>query len=295
MYTLPVSLRRGLGACLGVLALTMTYDRPAVAAEPPTGSVHRMVIQDGANRRVHYIASGNLSTSDRLAVSQLERAENEWTYVNDLQQLKHQYVRSERSLEPWRRYVQGYLYGARISYGSYNSGAVSYLPNSGLGNPGTYGYGNNPFYFPYSYGYGYGFGRGAYASLGGSWSSETHSLQFGMGDEGRVKNAIVSVIARQASPEYAAAAARDYEAAVARAAASPVLARDLGLSKSSAPAPSAGPTFTKGAKATIWVGNDKYVGTIKDDSFGWVVLQTDKAEVTVRKSEISRAEVSPKP
>jgi hypothetical protein len=45
---------------------------------------------------------------------------------------------------------------------------------------------------------------------------------------------------------------------------------------------------------TIWVGTDKYVGTVKDDLSGWVVLQTDKGEVTVRKSEITRSEVPSK-
>jgi hypothetical protein len=295
MYTFPVPLRRGLGIWLGVLAVTMAHDRKSAAAEPPPGSVHRMVIQDGPNRSVHYVASGNLSTSDRLAALNLERAENELTYVKDLQQLKHQYVRDERSLQPWRRYVQGYLYGARTSSGSFNSGSISYLPNGIYGTPaGPYGY--NSSYFPYSNGYGYGgYRRRGYASQGGSWSSETHSLQYGMGDEGRVKNAVVSVITKQASPEYAAAVARDYETAVSHAAASPILSRDLGLSKSSAPAPAAELTFAKGGKVTIWVGNEKYVGTVKDDLPGWIVLQTDKAEVTVRKSEITRAEVPPKP
>src|SRR5579875_246000 len=291
MYTLPVPRIHGLVILLGILALMLAHSRQTTAAEPPPGSVHRMVIQEGANRRVHYIASGNLSTSDRLAAANLERAENELAYVNDLQQLKLQYVRSERSLEPWRRYVQEWLYGARISYGVSNSGYVNYLPNGIYGVPGTYGY--NPFYFPSFYGYGYR--CGAYASLGGSSYSETHSLQFGMGDEGRVKDALVQGIARQALPEYAAAVMRDYEAAVSRAATSPVLSRDLGLSKSAAPTPSAEPTFPKGSKAAIWVGNEKYVGTIKDDRPGWVVLQIDKADVTVRKSEITRAEVPPKP
>jgi hypothetical protein len=294
MYTLPVSLSRGLGLLLGVLALTPATARQCAAAEPPPGSVHRMVIQEGANRSVHYITSGNLSTSDRQAASDLERTENELTYLRNLQQLKHQYVKSELSLEPYRRYVQGYLYGRQIHSAGYASTYANYVPNGVYGVPGTYGY--NRFYSPYSYGgYGYGGYSGmAYASRSAQSYSETRSLQYGMGNEGVMKNAIVGGIARQALPEYTAAALRDYQSAVARAAASPVLSRDLNLPKSAASVPSAEPAFTKGAKATIWVGNEKYAGTVKDDLPGWVVLQTDKAEVTVRKSEITRAEVPPK-
>lgn len=293
MYAFPVSIRCRLGIMLGVAVLSTAYGGQTAAAEPPSGSVHRMVIVEGANRSVHYIASGNLSTSDRLTASALQRTENELTYIKDLQQLKHQYVKSERSLEPWRRYIQRQLYGRHIRSGSYGATYANYVPYSGYGNPGTYGY--NPFYSPYGYGFGYGYPGAAYASGNASSYSESRSLQFGMGSEGRVKDAIVQVIARQSLPEYATTAERNYETAVSRAAASPVLSRDLGLSKKGVSAPSSEPTFTKGVKATIWAGNEKYVGTVKDDRPGWLVLQTDKAEVTVRKSEIKRAEVPSKP
>jgi hypothetical protein len=55
------------------------------------------------------------------------------------------------------------------------------------------------------------------------------------------------------------------------------------------------PSFTKGSKAIIWMGNEKYEGTVKDDRSGWVVLQTDKGEATLRKSEITRSEAPSKP
>jgi hypothetical protein len=294
MYTFPVSGGRGLGILLGVVALTFTPGRHTAAAEPAPGSVDRMVIQEGVNRSVHYIASGNLSVSDRLAAYDLERRENELTYLRNLQRLKHLYVKSEVSLEPWRNYIQRQLYGRQVHSGSYNATYANYVPNSGYGVAEPYGY--SPFSPPYGYGFGYGFGYPglAFASRNASSYSETRSLHYGMGNEGNLKNAIVPVIARQAGPEHSVAAVRDYEAAVSRAAASPVLSRDLGLTKENASLPSAEPAFTKGAKATIWLGNEKYEGTIKDDRSGWVVLQTDKAEVTVLKSEITRAEVTPK-
>lgn len=295
MYTFPVSWSRGLAVLSGVAALTMTFDRQTAAAEPPPGSVHRMVIQEGVNRSVYYVTSGNLSSGDRLAAADLERTENELTYLKNLQRLKHQYVKSELSLEPQRSYMQRQLYGRRVSSSGYNATYANYVPNGVYGVAGTYGY--HPFYSPYGYGYGNGFGYpgSAFSSRSASAYSETRSLQFGMGNEGSLKNAIVQVIARQTSPDHAAAALRDYQTAVSRASASPVLSRDLGLSKKDVSAPSAGPTFTKGNKATIWIGNDKYEGTVKDDLPGWVVLKTDKAEVMVRKSEISRAETPAKP
>ena len=132
-------------------------------------------------------------------------------------------------------------------------------------------------------------------SIGSNSYSEDRSLQYGVGDEGRMKTALVQTVARDATPENAAAALRNYEAAAARAATSPVLSRDLGLTKSSTAALSQGPTYTKGSKATIWVGNDKYVGTVKEDRPDWVIIQTDKAEATVRKSEITRSETPSKP
>jgi hypothetical protein len=253
-----------------------------------------MVIQQGVNRSVHYIASGNLSSDDRRAAADLERAENELSYLRNLQQLKHQYVKSELSLEPWRNYIQRQLYGRQVHSGSYNATYANYVPNSGYGVATPYG--NGQFSSPYGYGFGHGFGSPglAFASRNASSYSETRSLQYGMGNEGVLKNAIVQVIARQSSPDATVAAMRDYESALSRAAASPVLSRDLGLTKKDVSSPSAEPAFTRGAKATIWIANEKYEGTVKDDRPGWVVLQTDKAEVTVRKSEITRAEVQSK-
>jgi hypothetical protein len=258
---------------------------PAKTTEAPAGSVHRMVILQGPNRSVHYLTSGTISTRDRLAAFDLERAENDLTYVHDLQRLKQQYVNSERILEPQRRYVQEQLYGTQITYGGSN---LYY---------GNYGYGGRRYY-PYAYGsYGYlgGFGGGFGGVLGSSYYNAVRSLQYGMGNEGVMKNSLVQVIAHEATADYAAAAVRNYQAAAGRAAASPLLSRELSLrADASAPAPTE-PAFKKDSKVTIWVGNDKYVGTVLDDRPEWVVLQTDKAEVTIRKAGITRSEVQRKP
>jgi hypothetical protein len=227
--------------------------QPARAAEPSSGSVHRMVIVEGPNRRVHYIASGKLSESDSMAAYNLERAENELAYLRDLQELKQQYVRSERTLEPHRRVVQLELYGRQTSSSSYASTYVNYNPYGAYGYPGGlygyYGAGAPAMYSPFFYGYG-GNRGGAYSSVSSSSSLERRGLQYGMGNEGSMKNAMVRVIAAQASPDYVAAAVKNYQAALKDAADSPILSRDLGLPKSqkSPPPPSSEKDSPKSVK-----------------------------------------------
>jgi hypothetical protein len=154
MCSFPLPLCHGLAILLCLAVTTMAPGQqmvasssrqekapPPRAAESPPASVHRMVILEGPNRRVQYITTGNLSTSDRLAAYNLELAENELAYVHDLQQLKQQYVSSERTLEPQRRIVQQQLYGRQVSSSSSSSSYVSYVPNTNDGYPGgLYGY-----------------------------------------------------------------------------------------------------------------------------------------------------------
>lgn len=294
MRPFPVPPGSGLGMLLGLVvaatahgqSITVAYvaqPRAAPAATeaaPYPASAHRLIVFEGPNRSVHYITAGNVSTADRLAAYELERAENALTYYRGLQRLKQQYINSERILEPQRRYVQEQLYGTQIAI---NGSSVGYTGGSsgGWGGPFVWG--------------GFGYPRSFGGYVGASSYQILRSLQFGMGDEGVIKNALVQGMAADASPDRAAGLLRDYDAAAARAAASPLLSRDLGLSKDSATYGARELSFTKGSKVTIWVGNDKYTGTVKEDRRGWVVLQTDKGELTVRKSEIARSETPAKP
>jgi hypothetical protein len=303
MCPLPVHNVRGLGLLLGVVVAATAHGQsitvarvaqpkappPKAEPAPPPASVHRLVVYEGANRRVHYIPASNVSTADRLAAYELERTENALTYYHDLQRLKQQYVNSERILEPRRRYVQEQLYGTQIRYGG--SSAIYGGADYGWGYPYFWG---GWGYSPYFWG-GYGYPQSFAGYTGATSYQVAHSLQFGMGDEGRFKDVMVQAIAQDSSPDRGALVLREYEAAAARAAASPVLSRDLGLQKGPPPPESREPSFAKGSKVTLWVGNDKYTGTVKEDRPGWVVIQTDKAEVTVRKAEILRSEVPAKP
>jgi hypothetical protein len=285
MRLLPIHLRWGLGILFGVVTAT-AYGQPSTPAKPTRttepASVHRIVIFEGPNRSVHYVASGNLPAGDRRAAYDLERAENELTYLHDLQRLKQQYVNSERIMEPQRRYVQEQLYGTQIRY---SGSGTSY---GGYGS-GGWGYGS---YSPYAYGgYGNYYGnRGNFTGYVGSNSySVVRSLQFGMGDEGRFKDAMVQVIAKQASPEYAATVRRQYEDSVAAAGASPTLAKALSLPKSEArPAEVQGP-YKKGARLTVTLKDkEKITGTVEADGPEWLVLRTADSRMTIRKAEILR-------
>src|SRR5690349_7352511 len=147
MRLLPVHLGRGLGVVLGAVLTatahgqTITIARaaqpkappPTVAPAPFPASVHKLVVFEGPNRSVHYITAGNVSTADRLAAYELERAENALTYYHDLQRLKQQYVNSERILEPQRRYVREQLYGTQIRYGGSSVGYGGYRSGGGWG------------------------------------------------------------------------------------------------------------------------------------------------------------------
>lgn len=287
----PVHLGRGLGVLLGVAASTMASAQPSTPKAPPA-SVHKIVVYQGPNRSVHYITTGNLSTSDRRDLSDLQRAENELAYTHDLQSLKQQYVNNERAMEARRHIVQLQLYGRRISSTNYNAVYGGYggsgWGNGGWGYGGWGGWGYGPYASPYGYA-GYSSNGGLYGFVNSNLNSEVRSLQYGMGDEGRMKNALVAVISHEATAEHAAATLQGYDAAVGRAANSTVLSRDLGLKKDGA-APKPAPSPRKGAKVTIWTGDTKHVGTVKDVRPDAVVLQTDKGEVTVNKSAITRWE-----
>jgi len=84
---------------------------------PATGDkdfgLHRLTIQNGQTRTVHYFSSST-SPSENTALRELERAENEAGYVGDLQALRRQYLNTERAMESRRQQVQMALYGRSV-------------------------------------------------------------------------------------------------------------------------------------------------------------------------------------
>jgi len=162
-----------------------------------SGKIHTMVIQNGTTRSVHYYTNST-SPSEQRAVRDLERADAEASYADSLLALRQQYVNDEKLLEPRRAQMQQWYYGTNTSStsaglfgggffgGGYGGGLSGYAGPVGYawGGLGGYGY----------YGTGYGYG--------GS-SSVSNGVSQGIGPEGDLKDAMASVIAGQANPQYA--------------------------------------------------------------------------------------------
>jgi len=326
MRFLPTNLSRALAFLLAVVAPTITYgqqitvSRYAQAKGPPpkrateeirpSGTVHRIELYSGPHHSVTYLPSGQVPTSDRMTAREMERAENEQIYVRELERLKQQYVNAERVSEPQRRAVQKELYGKSTTSENSRTNTGGGRYNNGYGGYG--GYGGNMGYggFGALGGYAAGLGGMGYGGLGGyggmgygnrrgfynnytgtSSDSVTRGLQFGVGDEGRFKDEMVKAIAQQTSPEYAEAAQKHYQAALSHAATSPTVAKALSLPKTPNAYAELDPSYPKDSEVVLWLGTEKYTGIVKADRPDWLILQTDKGELRVRKSAIVRAEV----
>ncbi len=302
MRTIMVKWMRGAAVVLGAAVATTCFGqqpvRPAALGPPKEqpvrpavadgDGVSRMEIYEGPNRTVYYF--GGASSSERATLSDLQRAENEMDYLNKLQTLRRLYVNNEITLQPQRLYVQEQLYGTQISYGN-NSLLAGYgygWGGSGMGASYPYVYS-----YPYVGAYG-GYGAGFSGYLGGASTQVVRSLAYGMGDEGRLKDAMAQVIAQQAaSPEYAAAVIKNYQTALADVAASPRLAKSLRLD-GRRPAEGVPVGIPPGPKAaapiTLTLKNgDKVEGSsMKPDDGDFYVVETPRGQTSIRKSEVIR-------
>lgn len=163
-----------------------------------SGRIHTMVIQNGTTRSVHFFTNST-SPSEQQAVRDLERAEAEASYADSLLALRQQYVANEKLLEPRRSQMQQWYYGT-----STNINRSDYI-NSG--NYGWGGYGGLGGYAGLA-GFGWG-GLGGYRTYGGpsfgaaDTVSVSNGVSQGIGPEGTLKEAMASVIAGQANPQYA--------------------------------------------------------------------------------------------
>jgi hypothetical protein len=185
MRAVFVSAVRGVGLILAVML--------SVSAQAQDAKVHRMEINIGPNRTVHYF-SKDATPGDRATLRALERAENEAAFADDLLALRRQYVANEMLFEARRAEMQRRLYGVEMTgFGGF----------TGLAGPAFYG--------PYSYGGYYGGGYGG-AYFGGAFAPVTtiQSLAIGVGPEGVLKTEMARAIAAQATPEYAAGSSRPY-------------------------------------------------------------------------------------
>ena len=280
MRTVLTQAARAAGILLaGVMASAVQAAdvRPAVAPVGP--EVHKMVILNGPTYTAHYFSSG-LSDSDQATLRDLERAENDADYAQDLQSLRRQYVAEELVQSANRAVVQQGLYGRSVTR--------SYDLQVGTGYGPGYGYNGGLGFAPgYLYGgYGYGYGGSAFAS---SSSTINQSLANGVGDEGTLKTAMARVIAAQANSEFAASAGHAYTTALNRAASSDALRTALGMGRPGVGTPVVGPEHVT---LTLKSG-EKIDGDLIDEDNDWMTVHTLNDKVSVRKAEVTRIDRHP--
>ncbi len=271
-----------------VVAGSVQAEPPRTKVSSPRPSVHQMELFNGPSRTVRNFALGYLSTSEVATLGDLERLENEASFAQDVQALKHQYVLSERLLETHRRVVQQELYGRATSRTSYDT-----LTSRTNYDTGTSGIGFNS---PFLRVGGFGFGRPAAYSTAvwGDRVTETRSLADGVGDEGPLKAGLAAVIAKQAVPSYAASISQDYRQAAMRASTSPRLQAALRLPtieairKENNALQAAEFELPLANRVTLTLANGKKViGTDLDEGKDWITIKRlDGSKSRFRLSEV---------
>jgi len=274
--TLLVSASRGLALILGVAvalsAQAADKSKVKLAFDPgPGGDAHRMEIQNGSVRTVHYFTP-NASPSERLALRELERAENESSYLDDLQMLRQQYVSGEKLLEARRNLVQTAMYGS-----SSQSTSNSYFVG-GYGGVGAYPYSG---WYGGAYGAGYG-GFGGYGLAGST--TVNNNISEGIGPEGALKEALAPVIARQATGEYTAEVAHANQVALERVGALVKDSANPNRSVATEPVVTARP----GPVSLVLKNGDKIDGTLLRETPQWVILRDREDEIRIAVGEIAR-------
>jgi hypothetical protein len=145
------------------------------------------------------------------------------------------------------------------------------FPGYGYYNPG-YRY-NNPIY-------GYNYPYNAY-----SWGG---ALTVGYADppDSPLQRELAHTLGDQATPEYAAKVRRNYETAMARVSASPVIAKNLGIKKGDVlPVERERETPQAGQFAVTMKDGREFTGNLVREDNDRLVLDTGKAEIEIRKSE----------
>jgi hypothetical protein len=282
-----VGLMAGLMVCLLLVADTRGQDVKPADIKPAQNSpsVHQMTIYNGPNRTVRYFTTSP-SLSEQNALRDLERAENEAQYAGDLLDLRRQLVSSEMALDPARRYMQDIMYGmsrdrsrsSSLSGSDYLVGSI----NGGVIGGAFGGWGGG-----WGYPYGDVFNN---VAVGPSYSQNrsvrtVENVAYGIGPDGVIKEALAPVIARQATPEYAAQTTKAYQDALASA-----------VGATSRPARAGQEVVGAGGLGSLYrpmvnvlmKGGEKIEGLLVKEDPDWLLIDTEKEEVRVRTSEVAR-------
>jgi hypothetical protein len=281
MWNRLTSVSRVVAVALGLLAATTAQAQGVRPAAPNNPTVHQMTIYNGGTKTVQYFTNSQ-SLSEQSALRDLERAENEAQYASDLLALKRQYLGTELALEPVRRARQAALYGIvrERDYGSSVSGN-NFLVGSIAGG-GAAGIGMGV-------GYPFGYVFAGNTAFGPSYTvldtvRTVENLGIGIGPEGRIKDDLAAMIARQATPEYAVTAARAYRDALSSAVG--VFSRPGG-NEGIVAAGGLGSVNRPQVSLTL-KGGEKIEGRLVQEDADWIVVDTDKEEVRVRPADVVR-------
>lgn len=280
------TLNMALIGCTLLVGAAQAQNRPR--SSRPSGTVHQMQILDGSRQSIRYF-SRNLSPSESSTLRELERLENESSYVQDLQELKRQLVISERQLETHRRLVQMLYYGVETSRNRYDT---VYAGAPSVGRTGYYGY---PFNYTSPYA-----GSATVGAVASDTITETRGLSQGVGPESRITEALAAVLAQQATPEYAARIDRSLDLAALRATASPSLRLALNLPtpeqtrevRTAIRMASEESGSPRGMVTLTLKGGEIVQGTKMIDKGDWIYLEkSDGSQERIRQSEVVRMQI----
>ncbi len=282
--------------CCALLATTAFAGdvKPAVGSRAPSRpGVYQLEVYNGPTRTVRYFGR-DLSPSELTMLRELERVENESSYVNDLQALKRQYAADERLLENHRTQVQLDLYGREVTRSAYET---FYADTS----------------YPFGYNYGYGFRSAAYAypyvfglgimgnagllgggvPIAGDSATAKYSLAYGVGPQGPITDAMAALLVQQATPEYAASVDRAYDRVALLASGSPTLRAALRLPDTDTLRKQQGAIrFAAGEEApytlTLRSGEKVYAKEMREEKDWYVLEKLGGGTTRVRTSEVTR-------
>jgi hypothetical protein len=254
-------------ALMAGLALSARAQPPDKPAADNQSRTHRMVIENGPFRSIHYV-SRDLSPGEESALRDLERAENGLAVAEEMQNLRRLYLRNERILEERRGVVNPLLYGYTSEYGTASSAG------------GFSGFAGYPYGYPY-----YPYGVAGFGNVGYSWGnvssgSATNTLAYGIGNEGVIKDAFARSLLDPSAPDTYARAARAYDSAAARVA-DTRLGKEFRLVKEERPV---------GPQVTVFMKKDKeeIKGNLISDDPDWITIEKGNEEVSVRKADVDR-------
>jgi hypothetical protein len=317
MNAVLVNMGRGTGIVLGLLLATASYGQapmpapiPAkpVAAQPikpvfveqapkpaaqqtATPGAHRMQITTGLHSTVQYFDKG-LAPTEVAAIRDLERAENEASYAETMASLRQLYLNNELNRERSGELVQTARNTTTVTtYGSGLCGAVgSPLQMGYAAIPNNYALVANPYatVYPNQYAYNrlypnvYTPGYWGDGNFGGTVNT-VENVQYGVGDDSKMKQELFKSMATQYTPETVAGLYRSLDTARSRVMGYPRVREALGQSDPS------GIAMAGYGPVTLTLKDGKELkGNLQREDADWLYVQTDNEDLSIRKADVSR-------